>query len=320
MRFPRGLWPAAVLIAAMLVGCKTSAPRTGVTEAMPAAAPDLAELFDSPALEAAEGILSGFDADRPDAGGAWRPGDAVLLGLVIERGPARQVRFLKVESPPEISFAPGSYTVTQRAPGLESIRLTSPLFVTALTLYDEQGRELSRSPGQFPFDCIGRGAYQGQIAVIRRLERGLPVPIPPEELRAMPREDLMEAARSSVWMIAMGPSMGTNPALQQLLHGIVEMPPLISLLFGTDLAISTVGTPARAGPVRLGGVEYPAASMALALSLNNRPAVEGSLTAVPAVAPLHLCGGLTALEARNPVHPERRVLVRLLACRRGGRD
>ncbi|MCC6675737.1 MAG: hypothetical protein IT436_01210 [Phycisphaerales bacterium] len=312
-----GFVPVALMLAAL--GCASSSPRSagpGAAAAVPVSE-EIHSLFDADALRASEGILAGLSADGPESSGSWRPGDAVLLGLVFERGAERTVRFLKVESPAEVGFASGSYTLTSRIKGAEPIKVSSPMFITTITLYDEAGAIISSTPGQFPMDCIGRGAYLQQLQIIDRVEAGLPLPVPPEELRAMPREELLEGLRRSTWMIAIAPSMGSNPAMQKLMTGLAETPPLLSLLFGTDLSISTVGLPARDRPVVIAGREYPAASMSLALAINSRPVLEGSLKAVPAVSPLHLCGGLTELEARNPAHPERRVHVRLLASRRG---
>lgn len=276
----------------------------------------VADAFSPAALDAARTILDGVDADPPGSSGSWRPGDAVLLGLIIDRGPEQAVRFLKVESPARLEFR-GSYTLTSRPRGVPPVSTTTPLLVTQLTLYDEAGRAISSTDGRFPMDCIGRGAYLNQIEVIEYLEAGRTLPPPPEVIAAMPEEERIEGMRRSAWMVAIAPSMGSNPALQSLLKGLVEAPPLLSMLFGVDVYIRTEGVPARAEPVRLGGREYPAATMSLGLSINNTPALDGVITAVPAVGPLHLCGGVTSLEARNPAHPERRVRMYLLAARRG---
>lgn len=299
-------------------GCAAPAPKSagpGELLAMPIAA-EIEDLFDVQSLVAARGILDGFAADPPGSPGSWTPGDAVLLGLVIERGPERTVRFLKVEAPADVQLAPGSYTLTSRPRGAPPVSVTSQMFVTSMTLYDEAGKVISTSPGQFPMDCIGRGAYLQQIEIIEHLEAGGKLPIPPEQLVAMTKEARVEQLRRSTWLVAIAPSMGSNPAMQKLLAGVAKSPPLLSMIFGVEVAVSAVGMPRRAAAVEIGGRGYPAASMSLALAINGRPSLEGTLTAVPAVAPLHLCGGLTALDARNPAHPERRVTVRLLASRR----
>lgn len=304
---------AALLIAA---GCALPAPKAAAPTPV-ASADSSTDLFDADSLRAAEGILSGIDADPPGSSGSWRPGDVVLLGLVFERGPDRTVRFLKVESPTEVRLAPGSYTIKSTLKGEDPLTVSSPLFITSITLYDETGKELSSSPGAFPMDCMGRGAYLYQQDIIDRVEAGLELPATPEELRAMPQEMRLEHLRRSTWMVAIAPSMGSNPSMQKLLTGVAERPPLLGMLFGVNVAISTIGAPARARPVVIAGREYPASSMSLGMSINDRPSLEGSLTAVPAVSPLHLCGGLTRLEAHSPAHPDRRVHVRLLASRRG---
>lgn len=307
---------AACLSGVLAWGCgapsRSAGPAAAIVESGAAE-----ELFGAESLAAARGIVDGLDVEPPESTASWRPGDEVLLGLVIDRGPARQVRFLKVASPPEVRFAPQVYTMTERPKGLPPLSVSSPLLETRLTLYDESGGVISSSPGQFPMDCIGRGAYLQQIEIIEYLESGNAAPIPIERYLDMPIEERREQIRRSTWLVAVAPSMGGNPAMRKLLTGVMDSPPLLSLLLGIDVAVSSVGMPGRSGPVGLGGRVYPAATMSLAMAVNGTPSLEGTLTAVPAVSPLHLCGGLVSLEARNPKHPERRVVVRLLGARRG---
>lgn len=275
-----------------------------------------AGLFEATTLAAAATLIDGFEVDvGPDAD-SWRAGDAVLLGMVFEQGGKKTTRLLKVESQ-LARVGDRAYTVTLRLEGGEPVSIWVVTLATTITLYDQDGKPLSASTGEFPLDCLTRGPYLSAMDAVERLEAGLPERMSPEEARALTKEQVTEIARRSVWVFTLGPSMGRNPALSALLRGVVETPSVFSYLFGVDIQISAVGSPRRGGPVALAGVELESAVSTLRLSVNGTAALEGDLTAAPVKPPLHLCGGVTRLEAHNPARPDRRVSIRLLGARRG---
>lgn len=305
--------PAILAGLVLLSGC-ASRPAVTLTPVAPITA-ESSSLFDQHTLDAASSILNGFDLG-PDSTPDWTPGDSILLGLSIQSKDSRIVRLLKVEAG-DSRFSPGSYNVTLAFAKTRKITISSFLFPTTITLYDENGKQLSQSRGEFPSDCVTRGVYLCELASIERRESGLPMPIPPDEFLAIPDEQVNEMGRRQIWILAIAPSMGKNPALSRLLRPIVNTPSIFSYLFGANVSISNVGLPQRDTPLALADRAFPSISTAMRLAINSKPALEGTLRAVPIVAPIYLCGGVTAVDANNPAEPDRRVHIRLLAAKRG---
>ena len=99
----------------------------------------------------------------------------------------------------------------------------------------------------------------------------------------------------------------------------VEPPSLLGLAFGSKLSFAwSEQEPFRRTTYLFGGwIPMPAYRVSARIVQGSRPLVELDAVVVEPVAPLGLCGGVVAIDARNPVHPDRSVRIRLLGARRG---
>lgn len=265
---------------------------------------------------AAMEILSGFELAEPEERFAdvpgWRAGDRVLLGLRIIRDGAETVRYLEVELTDRMPDPPyASITLTSEHTGPEGWTFGSMGVATELRLFDESGELLASVEGAVPKMLLPVGVYD---AVRGHMD------LQAQELSwYRSREEFSRTGLGWLALTGMTDSMGRNRLFRRLLDGVVRRPALWRLLVDQSVSIREAEPgPAVTDPWPLApGLALPAMLVPLELEVAGKPALRGRITVVPQDAPLGLCGGLVHAEAHNPGDPTARVVIRLLAARRG---
>ena len=111
----------------------------------------------------------------------------------------------------------------------------------------------------------------------------------------------------------------TDETLTRLLLETVERPSIIRFVFGgVPRLVYAKDEPFVECTYLFGGwIPIPAYRVAAQVVQGSHALVELEVVVVKPVAPLGLCGGVVAVDARNPSHPDRTIRIRLLGARRG---
>ncbi len=313
MRFPPALACLIIVGSALLQTACTSDARLAALPIDPG--PGVLEPFRPGAA-----ILSGYD--DLGRGGTPRSGDRILLGIMVQRGEARYVRFLDVLMLSPSDGTPTWHTTWRDPESGRSERIESPFLPTVMTLRDERARELTMTFGYVPEVVMQHGLYESAEAM---LDATPPAAQEPQAATAAPPPDPKAQRRASLgWMslFCIAQSLARNELLEEMLWKTVEKPSLLSMLFGglsMEISIRTDAAITRRTAVLEPDLTSPALSIPLRLSQGGRPLLDFDALVIPLEPPLGLCGGVVAIDARNPNRPDVNVHVRLLAARRGER-
>ncbi|MCB9876746.1 MAG: hypothetical protein H6835_04000 [Planctomycetes bacterium] len=297
--------PLAHLALALCAACAT-APRS--ERAALDAAPVLAlRAADFPAAAA---LLDGYAATDDDP--MLRVGDAALLALEFRRGARveRQLMRLEVVALPIVRTAFGDVQATLR-------RTTTG----TLTTTTNDGEPHSQSYVMHDVTVrVQRFAADGRELA------SADVTLYEEALRAGwwpdtdPAADETARAMASMITFSMQRLANDERSLRDALFLAVDPPSLWSLAtnLGVLVNVRTAVAPPVTFPARLPGSDGAEVRVyRLDLDLNGDPALEADLLIVKPRGGTMLCGGLVGVVARNPDDPERGVVARLLATRRG---
>lgn len=197
-----------------------------------------------------------------------------------------------------------------------SIESRSALF--RLFVYDETGKLIEKHYTFGPESYLREGLIE-YIAlakpVLERLPSGSKLP-----RHKFSDDQLSRLLRGGVSVFAIGRVLWFTPQLMPIIKRMVAMPPIWSIVvnlgvkFSTELRVMEVSDAAAEipGVTDRGG----ARQVPFVIRMNERPALRLRMTAMPPLPPLHLCGGIVAMDATHLEHPERRLAARLLAARR----
>lgn len=290
-----------------LCGCGGSRP------AEPAPAPAAAAANAPPVVSP-----SAFDLGPVGAPPVF--GDNIAMEVVMEKAGTRTVRRLLVFGYGE--DAAGRFRSTSTLDGeIEPLVIECGLFGTYLRVMDERNSEVSMSNGGVPMFVFGNSLFHA-CEVIDRVNTasGLTYASTPEDFaRAATHEERFEIARGYLSLYAMSLSLQTNKVFNKMLFEAVEKPSLLSLLID-PLRLSILVRPGESPRKRwhvIGDVALPAYLMPMKLQLNGTDAMLLDLTVVDQHAPLGLCGGAVAIDARHPTKPDVKVTVRLIGAHQG---
>jgi hypothetical protein len=311
----------AVLGALLLLvsGCASrKAPKTFDVGAMLEAA---REFDPDTAFAPGRELLAGFDVSRGDK--THRDGDAVLLGIFVEKDGKETVRYMRVGSRfPRVN---GSFDGTMNFAKRRKFEFDWPTCETVIELFDEKGERLSRRAGGIPLALMDSGLFRScELAdAIRARRPDLKDADTAGLAEAMTDAEMEEIAMGWGSLIAMSVSLQRNPIFNKMLMGSIEKPPFWKMLLGVSIGLGQrqghhpTLSRVTLGTAGLGGIEMPAYVVPLVLEINNDEAMLFDLTVVPVVPPLELCGGLVSMEAWHPTKAGIRVHVRLLGAERG---
>jgi len=111
----------------------------------------------------------------------------------------------------------------------------------------------------------------------------------------------------------------SSPAAGKILGEMVERPSLWSTFthLGIDGKVTALPQDIRAIDPAPWGIALPAYRLPFELSLNSQPALGGDLAVTAPRAPLWVCAGILEINATSPNDPGKRLLISVLAARRG---
>jgi hypothetical protein len=300
------------LLCGVLCGCQgASAPPS-----VPApASSEIAVAADSPNFAGGKSILSGFELGAEND--PWLPGDQVLMGIVVEKAGAREVRYLKVTLV-DPGQRPEKRTFTLEPDGHAPIYGSTFLVPTRIEYFDEQGRSLAESRGKIPEADFHSNVFSAADffrGESERKARGEAAPDGDPEYEAAYKNALVG------WfsLMNMGEALQSNRVFRRALEDAAEPPGLLAILFGDhSVTLSTRSDFGERGVAGLSdGVTLETYRVPMSLAFGKTKAMDFDVTAARIRAPLGLCGGVVSLDAHHPSREDRRVYVRLLACRRG---
>jgi hypothetical protein len=258
-------------------------------------------------------ILDGLDlAPAPED---WQIGDTVLLGIRLRKPTGQTVRFLRIELTGDLDTENRTEFVASPK-GRPKYKFSSAEAFTRLTLYDRDGRQITRALGRFPEKLLGCGLYNGVEASMDRPD----LRDKPDLLDSLPPDAYDRSIRGWLTMFSFSGSMGRKGMFRDMLFDIIARPtwlamllnPSISLGFGEDW-------PTRSGPWTAPGspASLETVSVPLLCEIAGKKAAAARVLASKPLAPLSLCGGILHLDAHNADNPAVHLDVRLLAARRG---
>lgn len=285
-------------------------------------------------LSASELPFTGFAPFEPD--GAWRIGDELLYGVEFGTGEKRRNWILGLRIASGV-FGSGQGKIVEGED--DQVRVFhGQVFSTTLT--DETGRQWTFSSDSIlvqvhAYDADG-GILEKNLsrAPERFLAEGLAGACalfadgtfgPTVKLVDLPDDEAEELGRTFAGvfasLISIFQVLQENETLADILWKVVRKPSVLSViarlgvsvnlepeLDRTERVICTVpGAPEGADVFR-----FP-----LTIGVNDSPALLCSLTVTKSGAPIHVSGGLLAIDGRHPRDPDKIVRVRLLASRRG---
>jgi len=286
--------------------------------AMPAGAP-------REAFAAAGRLLSGLDPQEP--GGAWRPGDSVLLGVSLAdgRGPERE-SYIRVTVAEPMRAGNESFTLRDHAdftmkpkngdPGY-TLRAEFDLVMLLVETFDERGEPMSRTTALMPEPCMRYGLTEFI---------GLEQETDPFGKRSGPIVNGVAAATPDQvrvmagWLalVRLPEFMRREKTVNGIVQTVIRPPGLGSILRHMGVSVSLGLDPEKAEPAAPPAPWVGAAyRVPLDVLTNGARATDCELTVTSADPPLGPCNGLLALEASRPDDPGRKLSVRLLAARRG---
>jgi hypothetical protein len=261
-------------------------------------------------------ILDGFDlATSPED---WQIGDRVLVGVRVtnpRRGDGETVRMLLIELTDRHNVTP---LISFRASpaGREPYSVTAGAYFTRLTIYDAEGRELSRGVGRFPDRIMGHGLYDGAApSVGRARDAAGNIDVSGLSDEAYERELL-----GWLSLFSFSTSLGKSTIFMPLVKDVLARPSWLRMLFNQDVELGM----GEAHEVRLeawapggSGVPVDAVSMPLTCAIAGKRAAAARVQAARPVAPLGLTGGVVSVVGSNADKPDVRFEVRVLAAARG---
>lgn len=300
------------MVCGLVCGCQAVPEPTAAPAAAFSGTPVAA---DSPEFAAGKAILSGFELGEESD--PWLPGDQVLMGIIVEKPGAREVRYLKVTLL-DPGKRPHMINYTLEPDGRAPIQGLTIVVPTAIEYFDEQGRPLAESRGgiqECNFHCNVYTAADFFRVETERRARGEEAPTGDPEYEAAFKSALIG------WfsLLNMGEALQSNRVLRRALEDAAEPPGLLELLFGDhSVTLSTRSDNQEPGEaVIMPGVALATYRVPMSLAFGKTRAMDFDVTAAKIRAPLGLCGGVVWLEAHHPTKEDRRVYVRLLAAKRG---
>ncbi len=270
----------------------------------PACRSTLDSVPDSPALSE-----PGFDPFGQS--GAWRVGDRARLLLRVEDAKGRedyQVLF-EMGSPGDPQRVLGKSMTSTVTVNDVKYRMTSLLMPVETTVRALEGGAVTRAQSDLPitFLALGFVDFCAQLARWGELEEGA-TPAP-DELRAFAQG--IHVLPGLLQLVAQ------NPATEPLLWRVIDKPSWFSVLrHGVKLNLDIdERLPHRAWfelPAPL-DAEGPLAGWVLpvGINVNGKRALDLELSVTTPRPPLHLTGGVIAIEGVHPRRPERRFQLRL---------
>jgi hypothetical protein len=287
------------LLAAVLAACGATPPNA------------FEEGFRVPALTAAEretmhDLLHGIDAPAPRSD--WRRGDAVLLGVRVDRGSGPELLALRFQLR---SVPPAGRPAAATHDGSNGV---APPRVELAALVREAGREPTELTLEVPHETLTVSIPAGmRLVEAARVARAAGQPPPP---------DLAASLQPVGLAIYTFFDIGRHqPELWRIIVDVSDRPSLFSVLthFGVsvslriDLEASQLVERVPGFPLAVPGCRVPIVVLA-----NGQPALYVNVYAVEPDPPFHVVGGIVAVEAHRPSDPQVTLRIDLLAARRGG--
>lgn len=283
-------------------GCASHAQEQGVSPPRPVVVEN--GLF----AKGAE-LLAGIDDGVDENVGL---GDDVLLGMCV-RTPREEticyIRLTVVEDRGEMTFMSMSAKI-----GDEPFPLlaASPVVGVQTRVYDHELRVQSETKTDAPAWLLGR--LNDALQVMHMAQATTNGELKEDSYKPLTKEDKERLLWGIVSLTSFSSSLakGKNTALAEVLWTVVDKPGLLDFVFGGLSMQLSMNGPSERLSEPAGAYQTP-----LTLSIAGRDALVARLTASPRSRPTALCGGITAIDAYAPAHPERTVTVKLLAAKRG---
>lgn len=282
-----------VATALLLTACASAPPIT-----LPPATPITAGEFPG-----ASALLRGLSP--PQAETMWFAGETILYALRLEKGAAVRrwlVRLTLLESEVDTT-RDGVSSMTMRMDDGNVVTLTSPKLPVRIEVWDENGAAQGDSRVLVPVGLL-RHSFLDACAWQRQ-----------------PKLD--ESGRTVVCgahaaLISFLGILQNDELLAGIMWQVVDKPSLWSVVTGFGVAMrleAGLGRATNVEDVGLPGWSRPAVQFPLLLKLNDRHALDATITATDPWMPLGLCGGIVQVEATRPSDSSVRFTARLLAAR-----
>ncbi len=295
----------------LLGACAGAAPSVEWWTA--AAAHDDDTRIDPAAFPFATQLVDGLDAPGPAE--HLTAGDRALFAVELRDVDATPRWLLLVEIvEPAIStpvgpvFAMGSITVRTDSGREREANVFSRVGGLRLTRFDLDGRELARSEIQVPHLALEHGF--AKACVMHELH-GLGLPTATDA-------ELDSFGKTIVSLQAVLQIVRSDAQLAAILQSVARAPSLLSIVGNLGVRVAIVPDfihAHRLGPWPADG--DPLWRIPLTITANDEPAVLALVDVVEPRSPWNLSAGLVRLTARRPGDERARLVMQLLAARRG---
>lgn len=268
----------------------------------------------------AQRILPGIEID--DGAPGWRTGDRGLLGLerVGEDGLERwliELECVEEESEGVSIHSQSSMTLTTDAGKTLEIQATEVKF--EVRLRDAEGKLLETTRPIVPAGFLSEGLFDAceLAASMANSERGWE-----GSGSELSDEELVKFARGVACCVSLVQVLEDDSALGPILMDIVRRPPLYTFLThgGVDLGIAPALDRTRSESIRFAGRDEAGFVLPLTMTANDRVALECELFVLPPTPPLHVVGGIVAIESSGATQAGRSFRITLLGAERGAED
>lgn len=282
-----------VATALLLAACASTPPIT-----LPPATPITAGEFPG-----ATALVQGLSPPQNET--KWFAGETILYALRLEKCTTVRrwlVRLTLLESEVDTTRG-GVSSMTMRMDDGNAVTLVSPKLPVRVEVWDENGAAQGDSRVLVPVGFL-RHSFLDAC-----------------EWQRQPKLD--ESGRIGVCgahaaLISFLGILQDDDLLAGILWQVVDKPSLWSVVTGFGVALRLEAGLARAKTVEdvgLPGWSRPAVQFPLLLKLNDRHALDATITATDPWMPLGLCGGIVEVEATRPSDGSVRFTARLLAAR-----
>lgn len=279
-----------------------------------ASALDDADPLDRAAFDGARGLVEGFDETAPSAGlGA---GDRALFAMELrdDDAPQRWLLLVEVTEPSARSgdvpiTASMRITIETETGGRHEVHARSEVAALKLTRFDDAGAPAESSELYLLRDALEHGFARACVVHAAR-GRGLPGATP---------DELDRFGRTVISLQAVLAIVQSDDQLAAILQRVARTPSFASIVaaFGVSVAIVPDFESARViGSWPTGG--DPLWRIPLTITANDEPAVRVLVDVVEPRSPWSLAAGVVRLSARRPGDARARLVMELLAARRGG--
>lgn len=252
----------------------------------------------------------------------WRTGDRALLGLEIANGNELDRWLIElecVEQPTDGVSVHTQSSMTLTTDDGQSLEIQSTEIQFEVRLRDAQGTQLETSRPVVPASFLSEGLFDAcELAESRSGSE--------EEWERMGatlgEEDLVKFARGVACCISLTQVLQDDSALGPIFMDVVRRPPLYTFLTygGIELGIAPALDRTRRATFGVLGKDEAGYILPLVITANDHVALECDLFVLRPDPPIHVVGGVVAIEASGSSRDQGRFRWTLLGAERGAEE